>query len=99
MKYLVHLLAFSNGKLREVELPHEVEPSLEQIYKYGQNDFQPQQLPSVSVGDVVQFENKLFVALPVGFKEVTIEEFNECVEVPQRERSFYWYKKFAEENF
>ena len=78
MKYItfkVHMHAFANGKIREVDVPEENITSeqnhnLSMIYHYGQNDFQPKQLPSVSVGDIIEYEGKYFAVVIVGFKEV-----------------------------
>lgn len=54
--------------------------TLEAIFMYGQNDFQPVAgKPSVSVGDVIEFERKLYLVKPVGFAEITTEEFDEYV--------------------
>lgn len=45
------------------------EQLLDQIFENGQNEFQP--LPgkcSVSVGDVISLQDKLFMVAPVGFR-------------------------------
>jgi hypothetical protein len=64
MKFKVHMVAFEEPiRVRMVE-PDIVELAeakttsdvLESIYKWGQNDFQPQNCCSVSVGDVVELE-------------------------------------------
>jgi hypothetical protein len=54
----VHMLAFGDGKIREVDLPSPSESAdndalLDLTFMYGQNDFQPKPFPSVSVGDVI----------------------------------------------
>lgn len=61
MKIAVHMFAFANGAIRWVEIPQDVVPVLhtakdwlEMVFHYGQNDFQPQPMPSVSMGDVVE---------------------------------------------
>jgi hypothetical protein len=61
MKFEVELWAFGGmGQIREVDVPADeltgdVRGDLELVFKYGQNDFQPQSdCRSVSVGDVVR---------------------------------------------
>ena len=65
MEYRVSMQAFGYGPaypVRVVEVPDHIVHALssaaqgvllENIYALGQNDFQPQPLPSVSVGDVI----------------------------------------------
>jgi len=78
------MLAFQDkGMIREVDIPDdEYDESghmeiLELVFKYGQNDFQPRQCPSVSVGDVAQIDGKYYVCSGVGWRSVTKSEFNE----------------------
>ncbi len=57
------MLAFGEGQRRKITLPREagkeegeglsIAECLELAFKFGQNDFQPRELPSVSVGDVI----------------------------------------------
>jgi len=54
----VEMNAFNDGKIRTVNVPDEemtgiIEQDLELVFKYGQNDFQPKPISSVSVDDVV----------------------------------------------
>jgi hypothetical protein len=83
MKTNVHLIVWGNGAVRQVDIPDEElavlntpGEALEKIFYYGQNDFQPQNLPSVSTGDVAEWDGKLFKCLPVGWKEISREEFD-----------------------
>jgi hypothetical protein len=55
---------------RIVELPAGEPITLDSVFKYGQNDFQPRELPSVSVGDIIRLNGKRFVVMPMGFTEV-----------------------------
>lgn len=60
-----HMLAYADGRIREIDIPDseigahwETEQEarmglLELAFYYGQNDFQPRPIPSLSVGDVV----------------------------------------------
>jgi len=73
------------GQIRNVELPNLLYlPSrfaiendeesrmfvLEKIWMYGQNDFQPKQQRSVSVGDVVRLYDRKFEVAMLGFEEI-----------------------------
>lgn len=81
MKVPVYMTAFvDRGTIREVEIP-DIDPGdlhavMENVFHYGQNDFQPQNKPSVSVGDVAEFQGKLYLCKPVGWQEVTREWFD-----------------------
>ena len=73
------MLGFSKkGTIREVDVPDdEVEDDLlELVYKYGQNDFQPRPIQSVSVGDVVELEDGYHVCCNTGWRLVSKEEFD-----------------------
>jgi hypothetical protein len=95
MKIKVHLFAFGNGVIREVEIPDREfaaplavflgkktlpEYILERVFYWGQNDFQPQQFPSVSAGDVIEYEDKLYLISPRGFKLLNRLEFQKRVD-------------------
>ena len=91
MKYKVHMLAFgSPNEFRVVEV---AEPSqntkelLEQIFHFGQNDFQPQNHPSVSVGDVVELDGSAYhLVCGTGFRELSRVEFIQYRSLEQAER-------------
>jgi len=94
----VHMLAFVNRKsdgtpqIREVTIPtndSDIHHTLEQVWLYGQNDFQPRNLPSVSMGDVVELRGKLYLISAIGFKKITEQQYNELLKVPQRELLFH----------
>jgi len=82
----VHMLAFyeENGIVRDVEIPEDqsngiydgkVDQILELVFKYGQNDFQPKDCYSVSVGDVAQVGFEYFICMPIGWKQLSRDEF------------------------
>jgi len=84
----VHMFAFSDTRdqVRPVEIDDKWQSSssttevLDEIFKKGQNDFQPRPFPSVSVGDVIEYEiaeGKYWMVLPIGFKKLTQKEFEE----------------------
>lgn len=56
MDVRVFLLAFKPGTVRTVRIPDTTPESqlLETVFYYGQNDVQPQPMPSVSMGDIIE---------------------------------------------
>jgi hypothetical protein len=92
MKVKVYMLAFGKpGEIREVDVPNEevvedTDALLESVFYYGQNDFQPQQHPSVSVGDVVELDSKYYLVMGIGFKEITQAELQNYMQLDRRGR-------------
>ena len=78
MQITVHLLAFTeDGPIptRTVDLPPEAkdasaEELLDLVFKFGQNMFQSKPVRSVSVGDVIDLDQGLFLVQGVGFKKL-----------------------------
>ena len=75
-----HMLAFANGKVREIEVPDAemvgtAEEKLEKIFYYGQNDFQPRACPSLSAGDVVSLDGAYWLVKPVGWQRLSEQKF------------------------
>ena len=75
------MLAFGTSDaglvLRTVDLPSEyvsVEDVLNASYHYGQNDFQPRRMRSVSVGDVIRVQGRRFRVDAMGFSDVATGE-------------------------
>jgi hypothetical protein len=99
MQVKVHMLAFGEpNEIRWVEIPQEYhgamgdEEVLSAVFHYGQNEFQEQLHPSVSVGDVIELnDGDLFIVKPIGFSLMSKEEFNSYLEVPQPERMLRVY--------
>ncbi len=90
--YRVRMLAFGvPNEVREVEV---AEPAidmailLDQIYRFGQNDFQPKNHCSVSMGDVIEIGDDLYLIKAVGFKKLTVEEYNQYTSLVQLDRPF-----------
>jgi hypothetical protein len=76
MTYEVEMHAFAEGKTRRVNVPDDEDQTLGNIFKYGQNDFAGaidlmQQMPSVSVGDIIRLRGWRYVVMPNGFKKVS----------------------------
>lgn len=64
------LIQFQDGKIRMVNCPSDA-PSLDEIYHYGQNDIQPQIMTcSLSAGDLIHLNNKIYLIANHGFKEL-----------------------------
>lgn len=96
MRFEVEMLAFGNpGEIRVVNVPVQELPDpvmnkwgyLQKIYHYGQNDFQPQQHPSVSVGDVINVWNEKWLVRGIGFEKLTEEEYKNYLATPRLDRS------------
>jgi hypothetical protein len=114
MKIKVHMVAFEDPiRIRMVDVPKEhfllcdtTSEVLELVFKFGQNDFQPQQCCSVSVGDVVElpheeeceedtfpadWEPGYWMVSGVGFTKITPEQFLQHKSLPQSKRSMNAY--------
>lgn len=65
------------SRVRMVDVPNEelsndVHSLLETIFKYGQNDFQPKNCNSVSVGDMVILNDSIWACCNWGWSEIPI---------------------------
>lgn len=76
MKVSVHMLAFCNGEIREVNVPDDELASLGNIFYWGQNDCQPQNLPSVSMGDVIELNGEYHRIEATCFQLLSKKEFD-----------------------
>jgi len=72
--FQVKMSRFGDGQMRTVVVPTEelkgtVESDLNKIYHYGQNDFAvvEQKLPSISMGDIIQYDDALHIVRATGF--------------------------------
>lgn len=95
MIFKVRMLAFENlGTIREVEVPDSELQGLptigvlEKVYHYGQNDVQPQECCSVSMGDVAEVNGKLYICQSAGWAKISTEDFNEYASLDRRARHF-----------
>jgi hypothetical protein len=64
----------THAVIRMVDVPADemaqatsVPATLDLVFRYGQNDFQPKRMPSVSVGDVIRYEGQRWRVEPIGF--------------------------------
>ena len=97
----VRMMAFgrTDDEVRVVDVPNDRlaeatddEGKLGLVFELGQNDFQPKQHPSVSVGDVIELNGKLWLVKPVGFVTMDEDEFDKYRAIPRRDRSLHAYK-------
>lgn len=97
----VHMLAFQEGNLRPVVIPVDHKPNeplpqsipiremLEMVFHYGQNDIQPcNGCCSVSMGDVAQIGDKFYLCCPVGWRELSEEEFQSYKNMDRLDRRY-----------
>jgi hypothetical protein len=97
----VRLLAFREGDLRSVQIPDALDrvkhvgPDaeagkinfiLERVFFYGQNDHQPQELPSVSMGDVAELWGKHYLCCSWGWKELSEQEYQDYLKLTREQR-------------
>ena len=89
----VELLAFGKkDEIRIVNIPklsEDIDETLESVFHFGQNDFQPKNHPSVSCGDVINYQNKKFIVGSFGFQELSTKEYNTYLKVEQRMRCIH----------
>ncbi len=93
----VLMLAFGQpGEIREVDIPETelVEDTLNEnilnlTFHYGQNEFQSQKHPSVSVGDVIELGGQHYLVMPVGFSLLSDTQLQEYTALERRNRGLY----------
>lgn len=95
MNIPVHMLAFGDpGEIRMVEVSDDlwtddVQKNLDLVFQYGQNDFQPKNHPSVSVGDIVELDNQFYLIRPIGFMGLTRDQYLEYIGADRRGRFMF----------
>jgi hypothetical protein len=88
----VQLLAFGQpGEVREVNIPEDSENTpllkvLGTVFYYGQNDFQSLPHPSLSSGDVIEFDGNKYMICSVGFRLLTEEEYQDYLGTSRHDR-------------
>jgi hypothetical protein len=71
----------------------------EAAFKYGQNDFQPKNVRSLSVGDVVIIDKNIFAIVDtVGFVFTTKKGMQKYMKIPPLE-AYHWGNTEAEEDY
>lgn len=92
--YFVRMLAFGDGERRPVDVSDEslidnepLENLLDEIFRLGQNEFQDKEFFSVSMGDVIEIDNRLFMVAEIGFNEINTKELAEYEALPRRDRN------------
>jgi len=87
--FKVEQLKWNDGKVRTVEVPYselmgDVDYDLNKIFHYGQNDFQPKDSASVSVGDIIEWTNgDKHIVCGMGFEKLTDELYQLLTESVQ----------------
>ena len=67
---------FCQGTIRVVRVPkgeignRNYVEDLNAIWRWGQNDSQPQKLPSISMGDVIRFRGERWLIMAAGFRRL-----------------------------
>lgn len=98
----VHMMAFGEeGEIRNVEIPDDVALEcntkwdvLDAAFRYGQNEVQRQPHLSVSSGDVAELKDgSLHVCLPIGWDDMTAEEFEAYKRIPRRYRGIVFHSQ------
>ena len=99
--FQVKMSRFGDGKMRTVVIPTEelkgtVEADLNKIYHYGQNDFAivEQKLPSLSVGDIIQYDDALHIVRNTGFTKLEGETGKIIMAAQQHVEDRIEYQKF-----
>lgn len=105
MKFIVELLAHGKeGEVREVEFDNVYATSdleatrnltLRLIFEHGQNERQPQDHPSVSVGDVIRLGEDRYLVLPSGFKRLSQAAYERYKAIPRDQRAVRCYLDLA----
>lgn len=91
------MLAFEDGKIRVVDVPDDEVKGrsdndiLERIFYWGQNEFAPQPICSVSVGDVVEYNDKFFLVQGAGWKELSEVEMDNYKKFDRNDRIKFSY--------
>jgi len=101
MQVKTHLLAFLEDRIRMVEIDDRFKSNpnvmevLEAVFEQGQNDFQPQPHPSLSVGDVVEWDMagyRYWLIMPTGFRGLLKPQYENYIRIPMRDRAMATYK-------
>lgn len=95
-QFRVRMMSYEKPQVRLVSVPDdeltgESAHDLERIFYYGQNDFQPQKVYSVSVGDVVEYMGELHVVCAMGFRRITDAEYEEALATDLDKRRLLFY--------
>ena len=79
----------------DVERAGNITNLLNTIYHNGQNDFQRQpDRCSVSVGDVIEIEDQLFIVKNLGFSKMSQEKFEEYGKIERRDRMIRMFGEY-----
>jgi hypothetical protein len=88
----VELNMFCQGAIRIVRVPkHEIGnvsyiEDLNAIWYWGQNDHQPQRIPSISMGDVIRLRGERYLILAAGYRRLKEGEITVGLIPPTKEK-------------
>lgn len=85
----VEMLAYGNGQIRNVSIDGSfrnkpIKEVLNAVFLYGQNEIQPSNLPSVSIGDIAHYKG-LHIVRCHGFGKISKKEAKEFKSLPRIE--------------
>jgi hypothetical protein len=90
----VRMLAFMDGEIRNVEIPDgPTTPAiLDAVFHYGQNYILnvPNRC-SVSVGDVAEVNGEFWLVMPMGWRQLSADEFSQYEATPRHDRFEFIY--------
>lgn len=97
--YRVFMTAFGKpGEIRMVDINERPQPTtdtiLNDVYYHGQNDVQPKQHPSVSMGDIIEIPvddtiKLYYLVKSTGFHQMTTTDIIEFMHTDRVNRSFH----------
>lgn len=96
MKVRVEMLAFcEDGTFREVQIPQiyinrttDTQKVLDLVFEFGQNEKQPMNCPSVSIGDVIHYAGEYWLVRPLGFEQIWDTQLEQYRSIPRIDRQF-----------
>jgi len=81
-EFKVEQMKFNKGMVRIVNVPYsiltgDINYDLNKVFEYGQNEVHAKSSPSVSVGDIIEWENNdKYIVKPVGFEKISKEFYD-----------------------
>lgn len=91
----VEMLAFESPMpFRQVSIPddpalEDVDTLLDEVFYWGQNDFQPQPCYSVSAGDVIHLPSGKWLVQSIGFFKLSKEQYQQYKALSEHERFLF----------
>jgi len=87
----VHMISGIMKMNVEIDKSQSTEDILESIFCLGNDpDYSDNcsgEFPSISSGDVIEFDGKLWMVMPAGFKQISTDELERAKKLPRVERT------------